>query len=473
MKIKRFKISGLYGYKNIDIDFSTPYKILVGDNGLGKTTILNILYFSLSKNFDRLSQIEFESIEIYFPSQKKIIIQKELMIKFLNKKEESENSHFSQIFANRSKNELDDLRKIIESHVNSPAEEQKRRLLVSESLKKMGFNINATTHFIFQTIKKYFDEIDSDRFYDTINDIDNYVDCKILYFPTFRRIEEDYKNIKKITDVKDVLKKNQKYYGGEIIEDRQGVAKNFIQFGMEDVKEQISSITNQIMQSSVIGFSDITADMLHQLLTDFPSLKTSKSLIANKHKIDIILDRLSSNISDEDRLKIRKAIESGSTSNKGLIYFINKLTELYQNQETQDIAIKNFTEVCNSYFTNKKFIYNEREISIKIESNFEIEYNNNAEQLQIKTREVKLEQLSSGEKQIVSLFSKIHLETLDKFIILFDEPELSLSVFWQMKLLPDILKSNRCDFMLAVTHSPFIYENELEDMAVDLNDYIR
>lgn len=47
--------------------------------------------------------------------------------------------------------------------------------------------------------------------------------------------------------------------------------------------------------------------------------------------------------------------------------------------------------------------------------------------------------LSSGEKQIISVFSKLYLEDNKKYIILFDEPELSLSIKWQAKFLPDIM----------------------------------
>ncbi len=84
-----------------------------------------------------------------------------------------------------------------------------------------------------------------------------------------------------------------------------------------------------------------------------------------------------------------------------------------------------------------------------------------------------LSSLSSGEKQILSLFSKIYLsEENEKFYILFDEPELSLSVYWQEMLLPDIIKSNRCENLIVATHSPFIYDNELEDHAAGLIDYI-
>jgi hypothetical protein len=39
--------------------------------------------------------------------------------------------------------------------------------------------------------------------------------------------------------------------------------------------------------------------------------------------------------------------------------------------------------------------------------------------------------------------------------------------------LPDIVKSGKCHFLLAVTHSPFIFENELEKYAIGLNVYFK
>jgi len=44
---------------------------------------------------------------------------------------------------------------------------------------------------------------------------------------------------------------------------------------------------------------------------------------------------------------------------------------------------------------------------------------------------------------------------------------------WQKQLLPDIINSKKCDFLLAVTHSPFIFDNELDMYAVGLNEYIK
>ena len=86
--------------------------------------------------------------------------------------------------------------------------------------------------------------------------------------------------------------------------------------------------------------------------------------------------------------------------------------------------------------------------------------------------EISLKNLSSGEKQILSLFSKLYLNLNDSNIVLFDEPELSLSLIWQKKLIPDIINSNRCGFIMAITHSPLVFDNEFKDNTRDIKEYI-
>ena len=52
MKLKRFIINDLFDYQTVDIPFDKDIKILIGENGLGKTTVLNTLYFVLNKNLN-------------------------------------------------------------------------------------------------------------------------------------------------------------------------------------------------------------------------------------------------------------------------------------------------------------------------------------------------------------------------------------------------------------------------------------
>ena len=74
---------------------------------------------------------------------------------------------------------------------------------------------------------------------------------------------------------------------------------------------------------------------------------------------------------------------------------------------------------------------------------------------------------------MLSIFSKLYLEQKEKCIILFDEPELSLSMKWQEHFLPDIMKSGKCSMLIAVTHSPFIFDNDYDKLAQDMGECIK
>ena len=100
--------------------------------------------------------------------------------------------------------------------------------------------------------------------------------------------------------------------------------------------------------------------------------------------------------------------------------------------------------------SGKKFVYNQSELKLYVE------------ETKRKGNVIKLAHLSSGEKQIVSLFSKLYLENEKDCILIIDEPELSISMKWQKMLLPDIMRSENCKLLLTVTHSPFIFENEFD-----------
>ena len=113
------------------------------------------------------------------------------------------------------------------------------------------------------------------------------------------------------------------------------------------------------------------------------------------------------------------------------------------------------------YITDKEFVYDSASFKFFIRPNFEYHAGES----------VQLSDLSSGEKQIVSLFSHLYLSGKSRYFVLIDEPELSLSVPWQRKFLVDIHKSDFCVGLVAVTHSPFIYDNELKPYARSMGEF--
>ena len=456
MKLKRFVINDLFGYQTVDIPFDKNIKILIGENGLGKTTVLNTLYFVLNKKYERLAKVSFASIELHKDNKKKIVILKSELINYINKSKEKGRSNFSELLSKATDEQIKKMKEIVYDN-NTP--NQHKRLEINHTLKSIGLNINAPANYIFDMVSRYLEEVEADNFLKVINELESFTEYRILYFPTFRRVEEELKNIG-VVSRKEMIDKYGRYLPFDDELSTPHFDEDVIQFGMSDVEERIKSITREIAQSSILGFSEITGEMLHQLLTEFPEVKTTKGSQLEVDKIKIILQRVGPNISNEDKNKIIQFIESGKTSNRGLLYFINKLIELYNKQESLDTSIKKFVSVCNGYLNGKEYVYDERQVTLKIKRINRDE-------------EVLLNQLSSGEKQIVSLFSKIYLVKESNYIVLFDEPELSLSLFWQQRLLPDIVNSGKCKFLVAVTHSPFIYDNELSSYAVGLSDYIK
>ena len=49
--IQQFEITGLFGYKDVCITFNHSTMIVIGENGFGKTSILNALYFLITHSY--------------------------------------------------------------------------------------------------------------------------------------------------------------------------------------------------------------------------------------------------------------------------------------------------------------------------------------------------------------------------------------------------------------------------------------
>ena len=61
-KLKLFEIKNLFNQYDVSIPLDSNINIFLGENGMGKTTILNCLYCVLSGNFENLSTVVFDTI---------------------------------------------------------------------------------------------------------------------------------------------------------------------------------------------------------------------------------------------------------------------------------------------------------------------------------------------------------------------------------------------------------------------------
>lgn len=457
--IKQFKINNLFGYKNLCLKFDQPIQILIGENGFGKTTVLNALYFLLKSDYTNLLRIKFDSIEIIFLENQEFCFTKDLL------------KSYCEYLVHRKRDEsgiVDYIKKTIDNSVLSnliSKIQEDNKLEVYSYFKKDDRLKRLPPQFLYQTL---FEINEIQQKYKVFWDLSEYVNnlnIKLLYFPTYRRVEEELKNVISPSSSRTYSSRREMY----LEEENQRFLTNdtIIRFGMKDVESRIKKIINEITQSSLSGFASVSGEMISQLLKIEPEV--SDDPIFDINEIKIVLSRVGINLTNEDRDEIIHQISSGSQTfknNKFLVYFLEQLLNVYKKQKKYDTSIKQFVEICNQYLSEKAFVYDESAVTLKVyrklDDNLFVDDNNKLE----------LRHLSSGEKQIVSIFSQIYLEPDNNFMVLFDEPELSLSIYWQERLLPDILASNRCAFMLAVTHSPFIFNNELKQYAVGLKEFI-
>src|SRR4051812_26967166 len=63
-KIENVKITKFWGDKDVNIDFNKDVNFLIGVNGSGKTTVINLIAATLKADFKTLDRIQFETIEI-------------------------------------------------------------------------------------------------------------------------------------------------------------------------------------------------------------------------------------------------------------------------------------------------------------------------------------------------------------------------------------------------------------------------
>ena len=91
------------------------------------------------------------------------------------------------------------------------------------------------------------------------------------------------------------------------------------------------------------------------------------------------------------------------------------------------------------------------------------------------THVISMDKLSAGEKQLLLVLITVFLQDEKPSVLLMDEPELSLHISWQDKLISTIRDLNPNCQLIISTHSPSIFANGwennlkfMEDIAINL-----
>lgn len=430
--ITGFFIDDLHGHKNVKIDFDSRFKILLSENGQGKTTILKCIDAIFQANTQRLNNINFRAIGVNFSNGESAILRKEELGNLTEWK--------SRAYKYLEEKLPDPIFKDIINIAIINERKLSAREAIVNYINNQGYKVST------MAVREFLEERDSisqeNRKNTFFQKIKESVEFESLYLPTYRRIEDDLSSL----DIK--ISENK---------------SSLIQFSLKDVEEKLVLIKSEMLKISNESMTRINGEILTKLVNGLTIDQDDMNIIhENSEKIDLVLKRVGHALSEHDKTKIINLVNSGAfltdNQNLPLVYFLSKMCKAFWDQKHSDKALTDFSTICSNYFVNKKMIYDERELTVKIwcgDSGNEISFGH----------------LSSGEKQIVSIFYKLILDPKNGYFLLFDEPELSLSVEWQKKILNDIIEINSCKMMLAMTHSPFIFKN-LSHITSDLSMYI-
>lgn len=437
-QLTEFTVNGLQGTRDIQVRLKDDKLVLVGENGSGKTTLITLMFHFLSGQWHKLSQIPFERVsatvgdtsfvvsreEANFASEIGPLPPESLVHEFydhLEGRPESRTFQYRRFAARRAK-----LTGLSTSSKREEFDHQLQRLAKSREALLECFN------------------------------------ATVLFLPTYRRIEQELKSLFPDLEPDRILRRQTRRRGD--------IAKyvELVEFGMDDVRRHFSHSMERLKEN--------LRQELNVLLMRYLS-----DILSGAHK-DVDLDRiravpdetLSEMVDQIDEVylpadqktqlyEVIKGLRRGDDPSDDLqviAHFVDKLLELHQGQQSQESRINLFVETCNQYLENIEIVFDKREFRLFVDS--------------AHTRhesELDLSSLSSGEKQIVSLFSELMLRDNRRYYVLIDEPELSLSVEWQRRFLEDISSSGFCAGLIAVTHSPFIFENSLDSYAHSLSEF--
>lgn len=474
--VESFGISGLHGYRSISL--SSPYAatVLIAKNGSGKTTLLGALDAFLKGQFSRLRGLQFDEIRCKLRG-----VDDELVLHHDDMNTLFDVTADSELFRSARKfdvdvasllrflfDDFDALRDdytslgedaVFSAIVKTVGYRHSEAIVLCDRLRNSAIAHNPRMIHISTQLKTALNE------------------TEIVYLPTYRRIELP------LLDQKEgrYRRKRPRFR----FSPSASLHTGDIQFGLSDILDRLSELNQTILAESNLGYRQISANIINELIDGTFERETfAATEIPDKETLSLFFSRLKEGrrvgpfsevtVPNIDRIYADDGF--AFETKKTLRYFLGKLDTVIQATRDIEVRVEDFINSCNKYLSS-------RDISATIpgttdETQSEASLDSkilrlNRRNLKVHAesvpsgRKIPLDALSSGEKQMVSLFAKLYLYPKSK-IVLIDEPELSLSLDWQRHILADVVTAPLCRQVIAITHSPFVFDNALEPFARSL-----
>ena len=434
------ELNNFYNYKNCSIDdIESDLLILYGENGSGKTTILNLIFHLLSPkkgqgHMNAIARVPFKSIKVFL-SDKTVI----------SAVRENDNAGYPVIFRiSKPKTKVIEYYFVPERYRDRYYSE----LLEQEITKydqKLSNNKKSNVSFTKLINAKNYSSIhvDESAHHKYISAIDN-LGITCYFMATDRRIRCDLIEEKRVS-----RRPNQ-----EVESNRDDIISRVqTQYLKEALSSAMRYTNKQIIKASNTG-SKNTYDIYSDLIKRISSEEATPENI----NIDNALDKLISLSKESNRFSelglspelefhsIQTSIENSSSSNIPVLYkillpYIDSLSARFSALQPIAIVIETFLSLLNDLFKHKT-------VNFSPTDGFMI-YGPNGDS------PLDTEQLSSGEQQLLLMFCYLLVSNDNHSIFMIDEPEISLNIKWQRQLIGAmrrITKGSKNQIIIA-THS--------------------
>lgn len=419
--IKSFSIEGLWGYLPlIKFNLDEKFNFLIGQNGTGKTTVINLLAAVLTADLERLDRIDFEKVIIVFKEPKG---RKNPSLE-VNKTQKEGLPYFdiNFQFKNSSKDApiLFDLDAIEQERFYRG---QPSRMIRDRSYRERSADIRTQLRSL----------------------------AKVSWLSVYRNSEdsrhpEDRRFIPAIDQKLRDLNNNLVRYFSTL-------SKKFADHTLEFQKKSFLSVLTPERYESIFTFAlELDIEEERKTLGEiFQVLGVEPRQYSQKIKSHFE--------------KLSKAIATSKSGNGGLP--VDDFTTLYNSwrahslvADYEDLQSKKseifkprdtFLEVFNILLGGRKTA------SLSEKNELTISTKSRRKGLpEIEKKDIPLEELSSGEKQLLIILGEALLQESQPSIYIADEPELSLHISWQEQLTTAISRLNENAQIIFATHSPDI-----------------